>query len=187
MIELSLGEKLSKIQQEFKSKKSKFNSFGKYHYRSAEDILEALKPMNEKYSVYFTIEEKFLDQFEAGNLPPIIQSTATIWDAVTNMSIKAVSLVGVDLNQKGMQTPQQFGSASSYAKKYALGNLLLIDDTADPDASNKHGKDVPKPKKATKEDIEKAKKFLLAGGKMDSIKKKFVLTKAQEQELINLK
>lgn len=58
MKELDLNEKLSRIQQEFKSKKSKFNSFGKYYFRSAEDILEALKPMNEKYGVYFLIKEK---------------------------------------------------------------------------------------------------------------------------------
>ena len=68
---------------------------------------------------------------------PIIQSTATITDG--KGTIKATSVVGVDLNQKGMQAPQQFGSASSYGKKYALGNLFLIDDTQDSDATNTHG------------------------------------------------
>ena len=67
-------------------------------------------------------------------------STATIYDAKGDASISATALVGVDLAQKGMQVPQAFGSASSYGKKYALGNLLLIDDTADADATNNHGR-----------------------------------------------
>ena len=132
---MTIHEKLSKIQKEFKAKKSRFNSFGKYNFRSAEDILEALKPFNEKYNVYFKVDENYLGD-------AIIESTATIVDADGAMEITASAIVGVDLNQKGMQVPQQFGSASSYGKKYALGNLLLIDDTADADATNTHGKEV---------------------------------------------
>ena len=70
--------------------------------------------------------------------PPILSTTATISDAENQ--IKTSAIVGVDLNQKGMQTAQQFGAASSYGKKYALGNLFLIDDTEDSDATNDHGK-----------------------------------------------
>ena len=137
---MNIHEKLSKIQQEFKAKKSRFNSFGKYNFRSAEDILEALKPYNEKYNVYFTVNEKmFADFFNSeNNFPPIMKSTATIHDVEGGNTIKCSAIVGVDLNQKGMQVPQQFGSASSYGKKYALGNLLLIDDTADADAVQIH-------------------------------------------------
>ena len=94
-------------------------------------------------------------------------------------SIQATALVGVDLMQKGMQTPQQFGSASSYGKKYALGNLFLIDDTQDSDATNNHGKD-----KLT--DISKAKSYIKSGGKIDAIKQKYQLTSAQEAELKTL-
>lgn len=129
---MKLNEKLSAIQVEFKCKKSAYNSFGKYNFRKAEDILEALKPFNKKYGVYFTVDEDLI-------APTVIQSTATISDGEN--AIHAKSIVGVDLNQKGMQTPQQYGSASSYAKKYSLGNLLLIDDTQDSDASNKQGND----------------------------------------------
>ena len=75
-----------------------------------------------------------------------------------------------------MQTPQQFGTASSYGKKYALGNLFLIDDTADSDAVNTHGKDNLK-------DIEKAKSYIKSGGKLDAIKKKYQLTAQQEAAL----
>jgi hypothetical protein len=135
MKQLTLNEKLSKIQVEFKANKSKFNSFGKYNFRSAEDILEALKPYNEKYGVSFTINESLICEN-----PPVLKSTASIIDNNGINTIKAIAIVGVDLQQKGMQVPQQFGSASSYGKKYALGNLLLIDDTQDPDATNTHGK-----------------------------------------------
>lgn len=137
---MTLGEKLSAIQQEFKAKKSRYNSFGKYNFRSAEDILEGLKPFNKKYGVYFVVSENInTDPYDETPIP-IVVSTATIYDTQSDASIKATAVVGVDLAQKGMQVPQAFGSASSYGKKYALGNLLLIDDTADADATNNHGK-----------------------------------------------
>lgn len=135
---MTLGEKLSLIQQEFKAKKSRFNAFGKYNFRSAEDILEGLKPFNSKYKVYFTIREDVQGFADGGT--PIIVSTATAHDCESDTTIKATAVVGVDLAQKGMQKPQAFGSASSYGKKYALGNLLLIDDTADADATNGQNK-----------------------------------------------
>lgn len=132
---MELSEKLSRIQFEFKAKKGQYNSFGKYKFRSAEDILEALKPINEKYKVYFTINENLIN-----SNPPIIVSVATIWDCESSSRVDCQSVVGVDLEQKGMAMPQRYGSTSSYGKKYALGNLLLIDDTADADATNTHGK-----------------------------------------------
>jgi len=135
---MTLNEKLATIQTKFKSKKSRFNSFGKYNFRSAEDILEATKPYLWELGVSVVVTEKLVDnnfiQF------PMLESTATISDNLG--SIYATAIVGVDLDQKGMQMPQKFGSASSYGKKYALGNLFLIDDTQDAD----HGKADPKPK-----------------------------------------
>ena len=192
MKQLSLHEKLSKIQVEFKANKSKFNSFGKYNFRSAEDILEALKPFNEKYGVYFTIKEIL------GNIDglPIVTSYATIHDVDGVQEIGATSVVGVDLQQKGMQIPQAFGSASSYGKKYALGNLLLIDDTADADATNTHGKDVVK--NAPTEDDQKwlnintpeftkAIEYLKGGGSIEVIEKKYKLAAKTKQELLKVK
>ena len=169
---MSLHEKLSRIQVEFKANKSKWNGFGKYNFRSAEDILEALKPFNEKYAVYFVIKEHVTYN---GSLP-IMLSSATIYDVGGIESIEATAVVGVDLVQKGMQTPQAFGSASSYGKKYALGNLLLIDDTQDPD----HGKAEPVVKKAPLDvkdaAFEKAKEFVKGGGSIDTIKSKYDLS-----------
>ena len=170
---MTINEKLSQIQIRFKSKKSRFNSFGKYYFRSAEDILEAIKPFNKELGVYVTINEELV----ASEPVPVLKTTATLCDGTNHVSASA--LVGVDLNQKGMQTPQQFGAASSYGKKYALGNLFLIDDTQDSDATNTHGKD-----KLT--DISKAKTYIKSGGSVDAIKKKYQLTSAQEAELKTL-
>ena len=192
MKELSLHEKLSKIQVEFKANKSKFNSFGKYNFRSAEDILEALKPYNEKYGVSFTITERFIDTYAE---VPLLESTATIFDNNGINEIYATAIVGVDLQQKGMQVPQQFGSASSYGKKYALGNLLLIDDTQDPDATNTHGK----PAATITTEVEqkwlnigqpeftKAIEYLKGGGSIDVIEKKYKLAKKVKDELLKVK
>ena len=178
---MTIHEKLSKIQKEFKAKKSRFNSFGKYNFRSAEDILEALKPYNEKYNVYFKVDENYLGD-------AIIESTATIVDADGAMEITASAIVGVDLNQKGMQVPQQFGSASSYGKKYALGNLLLIDDTADADATNTHGKEVKaKPTLDINTDaFTKAKQYIESGGTLKAINQKYKLTQKALAELKKL-
>jgi len=171
---MTLQQKLAKIQTEFKSKKSRFNSFGKYYFRSAEDILEAIKPFELKYGVTVTVNEKLL----VDGPVPIIKTTATIHDE-KGMTLSTSAIVGVDLNQKGMQVPQQFGSASSYGKKYALGNLFLIDDTQDSDATNTHGKD-----KLT--DLDKAKSYIQSGGKLEAIKNKYQLTPQQEKELTTL-
>lgn len=194
MKELSLNEKLSRIQIEFKANKSRFNSFGKYNFRSAEDILEGLKPFNEKYGVSFTITEN-LASF-AGI--PIIESFATIYDNNGINEICCSAIVGVDLTQKGMQVPQQFGSASSYAKKYALGNLLLIDDTQDADAVNKHDKgvnpadlvDLSEDKKWLNKntpEFSKSIEYLKGGGNIEAIEKKYKLAKAVKDELLKVK
>ena len=184
MEKMLLHEKLSLIQKEFKANKSKFNSFGKYNFRSAEDILEALKPYNEKYKVSFIIQEKIVG---IDTWMPMIESKAIILDNNGVNEIIATAIVGVDLNQKGMQVPQQFGSASSYAKKYALGNLLLIDDTQDSDAINKHDKTPAKDdlkwlNKNTPE-FNKAIDYLKNGGNIATIESKYKMTKEVKDEL----
>ncbi len=174
---MKLSEKLSKIQEEFKAKKSRFNSFGKYNFRSAEDILEALKPFNKKYDVYFTISESIVETSPL----PIISSTASISNG--EESIIATAIVGVDLNQKGMQVPQQFGSASSYAKKYSLGNLLLIDDTQDSDATNSHDKTEKAWLNKNTPEFKKAVDFLKGGGNISKIQEKYKMSTDVKAEL----
>ena len=162
---MELNKKLSQIQSRLKAKKSKFNSFGKYNYRSAEDILEAIKPFLIEFDVTVTINEAISNIGD--NL--IMESAAIISDG--NQEIQAVALVAVDMEQRGMNAPQKFGSASSYAKKYALGNLFLIDDTADSDATNNHGKGAkPKLEGAA---LTKAKAFIKSGGSIEAIKGKY--------------
>ena len=176
---MTLNDKLTQIQTRFKSKKSRFNSFGKYNFRSAEDILEATKPYLSELGVIVKIDEELI----SNDMFPIMQSTATISDGKT--SIHATALVGVDLDQKGMQMPQKFGSASSYGKKYALGNLFLIDDTQDSDATNNHGKS-SSGHAGLLADIEKAKSYVKSGGTVEAIKKKYKLTPDQEKQLTTL-
>ena len=169
---MTLNNKLIEIQTRFKSKKSRFNSFGKYNFRSAEDILEATKPFLKELGVTVTIHEELI----ADSPMPVLKTVASIND--NENAITAEAIVGVDLNQKGMQVPQQFGSASSYGKKYALGNLFLIDDTQDSDATNTHGVDATT--------FNKAKDYVKSGGTVEAIKKKYKLTSSQEQELKTL-
>jgi len=182
---MNIREKLSTIQADFKAKKSRKNNFGNYMFRSAEDILEALKPYNKTQKVYFTIDENLtLGDF------PIMHSTAKIVDTESGDQITASAIVGIDLNQKGMQMSQKFGSASSYGKKYALGNLLLIDDTADSDATNTHDKPAQRQtlkaqvsntvvsQKPTVDmsNIDQAKKFLANGGLLKTLQEKYEIT-----------
>ena len=182
---MTLNDKLTTIQTKFKSKKSRFNSFGKYYFRSAEDILEATKPFLKELGITVTINEKVVDAFGNDSLPPMIESTAVISDGKDK--IEATAIVGVDLNQKGMQTPQQFGSASSYGKKYALGNLFLIDDTQDSDATNDHGKSTTTVKPSLSVNTQaftKATEYLKSGGDITAITKKY---KVSPEALAKLK
>jgi len=180
---MKLNEKLATIQTKFKSKKSRYNSFGKYNFRSAEDILEATKPYLLELKVSVIIKEQLISTEPF----PILETTAIITDGTD--AIHATAIVGVDLNQKGMQMPQKFGSASSYGKKYALGNLFLIDDTADSDATNSHGKaPVAKNTLTSEKDpaYPKAVEFIKKGGKLSAIKAKYNISKEIETKLTTL-
>ena len=169
-----LNQKLAIVQTKLKTKKTSYNAFGKYYFRKAEDILEAIKPFLLEQGVSVTISEEII----ATDPVPTLQTTATISDGEN--AISATAVVGVDLKQKGMQTAQQFGAASSYGKKYALGNLFLIDDTQDSDATNTHGKTM------SPVEVQKAKQYVKSGGQIDAIKKKYQLTPELEQELKTL-
>ena len=178
---MKLNDKLATIQTKFKSKKSRFNSFGKYYFRSAEDILEAIKPFLLEHGITVTINEELInDNF-------VIKTTATISDGES--AIHATAIVGVDAEQKGMQMPQRFGSASSYGKKYALGNLFLIDDTQDSDATNDHGQASVNAKQWLNRGsgpYHNAIDYIKSGGKVSSIKKKYSMNKDVEAELNEL-
>ena len=171
-----LNQKLAIVQTKLKTKKTSYNAFGKYYFRKAEDILEAIKPFLMEQGVSVIIREEIISTDPV----PTLQTTATISDGEN--AISATAVVGVDLNQKGMQTAQQFGAASSYGKKYALGNLFLIDDTQDSDATNDHGNSnvVKKLKEKKKlvlhkgtDSFNKAMEYVKAGGKLKTIEAKY--------------
>lgn len=126
---MTILEKLSKIQSEIKVPKTLHNSFGGYNYRSAEGIQEAFKPYATKYGVALIPTQELV---MIGNRY-YVQSTATLYDIETGESIKAVAHAREAESKKGMDESQITGTASSYAKKYALSALLLLDDSKDAD------------------------------------------------------
>lgn len=180
---MTILEKLQRIQLELKAPKNQYNSFGKYKYRSAEDILEAIKPFETKYNVLFKISEALNEV--AGR--PFIQSEAKVIDVdVTDResSITSQAVAIIDFDAKGMQMPQRTGAASSYAKKYSLGNLLLLDDTKDSDATNTHGKSKPQLKLGSPE--YKRVKLALSEGRatIDLVKTKYTVSAEIEKSLM---
>lgn len=128
-------KQLINIQAELKAPKNQFNSFGKYHYRNAEDILEALKPLLKKHECTLTLN----DEIKTAGSIMYVESTATLCHEGDCISVTAQA--GIDPNRKGMDIAQAFGASSSYARKYALSGLFLLDDSKDADATNTHGKE----------------------------------------------
>lgn len=131
-----LINKMVKIQSELKAPKNQVNSFGKYKYRSCEDIIEAVKPLLAKQGLYMKISDEII---EVGG-KNYVEATVTITDGEHSVSAQAVARESVD--KKGMDDAQQTGATSSYARKYALNGIFGIDDTKDADATNTHGREV---------------------------------------------
>lgn len=179
---MGIYEKLSKIQEELKAPKGQYNSFGKYKYRSCEDILEAVKPLlvKNKLSLQLydelivvgestptTYEETYYDKdlkrensriVVTGNQRYYIKATARLLDIEDNSTMENTAYAREDETKKGMDGSQITGTASSYARKYALNGLFLIDDTKDADTDEYHNQNTEqevKVKKITKEQIKK--------------------------------
>jgi len=170
-------KELIAIQSELKAPKNQFNAFGKYKYRSCEDILEAVKPLLLKYGCTLTIYDEVK---EVGGIV-FIESTASIQKDLEGRSVTAQA--GIDPTRKGMDIAQSFGSSSSYSRKYALSGLLLIDDTKDPDSTNDHG---GKKEELTPTHVKwQGAKDSLASGKvtLEQIKSVYILT-AQNEKLL---
>lgn len=128
---------LGKIQAELKAPKDLYNKFGDYRYRSAESILEAVKPLLAQHGLVLTVT----DSMESVGGRIYVKATATVFDGDTHLSVSAFAREAE--SRKGMDDSQVTGSTSSYARKYALNGLFLIDDTKDADATNDHGKGQP--------------------------------------------
>lgn len=169
--------KLLKIQNELKAPKSQRNTFGNYNYRSAEDILEAVKPLLLKYELTMTIS----DELECIGERYYVKSTVYIQDKERAVSTTAFAREAE--SKKGMDESQITGAASSYARKYALNGMFAIDDTKDADFNNKHGKDEPKEepktKKATQKQVDELTELLSPEALLKA--KKFFLNKGIEK------
>lgn len=130
-------KKLIEIQKELKVPKNQFNKFGNYKYRSCEDIVEAVKPLCAKHECLLTLSDQMISVGER----VYVCATATISHGEESVTVSGWAREAE--TQKGMSDSQITGSASSYARKYALNGLLAIDDTKDDDATNNHGKKIP--------------------------------------------
>lgn len=160
---MSVYEKLAAVQRELKAPKGQFNSFGKYKYRSCEDILEALKPVLSKNGCAVVLSdsvEQVGDRF-------YICATATITDYETHEQVHNTAFAREDTDKKGMDGSQITGTASSYARKYALNGLFLIDDTKDADTDAYH-------EQTTGEKHKEEPKIAAATAKANEVKKLLV-------------
>jgi hypothetical protein len=171
------------IQGRLKAPKNQRNSFGNYNYRSCEDILEAVKPLLKEHNLVLNLTDETM---QIGEIY-FIQANAVISDGDKSIAVKAQA--GVQPNKKGMDIAQSFGASSSYARKYALNGLFLIDDTKDADAMNTHEDEEetldnkPWLQKNTPQ-FENAKKALADGFKITDIRKKYKVSKEVANLLI---
>ena len=166
-------QRLINVQSRLKAPKSQYNSFGKYAYRNQEDILEAVKPLLAENGLVMTVSDEIIG---VGELM-IVRAVVNVTDGTD--SIKVSASAGIDTNRKGMDIAQSFGASSSYARKYALNGMFLIDDTKDADATNTHGKDAAVATPAAKPQVKGDDMFQKA---IDSMKEKG--TKEQYDKII---
>lgn len=159
--------KLQQIQSKLKAPKSQFNAFGKYNYRSCEDILEAVKPLLAECGAAITITDKVV---MLGN-HFYVEATATFM--VEDKALCVTAFAREAEEKKGMDAAQVTGAASSYARKYALNGLLLIDDTKDSDATNKHGKEAEGAQPLTAAELIKRIEAAQALPELENIAKKY--------------
>ena len=151
---MKINEKLMNIQANLKAPKNQYNSFGKYKYRSCEDILEAVKPLLKENKMTLIIS----DTIEGVNNKNYVKATVILTDVENGDKIESTAFAREADNKKGMDDSQITGATSSYARKYALNGLFGIDDTKDSDSTNTHGKDKskspkPKPKSKSKDTV----------------------------------
>lgn len=134
MKEQTFQQRLINVQSRLKAPKGQYNSFGKYSYRNQEDVLEALKPLLAENELVLTLSDSIHEIFG------LVYVESKVRVSYGSEEIIVTAQAGIDPNRKGMDIAQSFGSSSSYARKYALNAMFLIDDTKDADSTNTHGK-----------------------------------------------
>lgn len=147
---MNVYEKLAVIQQELIAPKNQYNSFGKYNYRSCEDILEGLKPCLQKVKAAVTVSDELVQIGERY----YIKATATLYDAESSESVSNTAYAREDEGKKGMDVSQVTGATSSYARKYALNGLFCIDDVKDADTRDNRQNEATEQAKAEEQQKE---------------------------------
>lgn len=150
---MSVYEKLMKVQAELKAPKGQYNSFGKYKYRSCEDILEAVKPLNAKHGVVLTVGDEVVEISSRF----YVKATATLVDIESGEKVTNTALAREDDAKKGMDGSQITGTASSYARKYCLNGLYCIDDTKDADTDEYRHQQERKPQESKPQECQYVK------------------------------
>lgn len=155
---MAVREKLLAVQAELKAPKGQTNSFGKYKYRSCEDILESVKPLLKKYNATLVIS----DSLELIGERYYIKATATFQDVETDGTIENTAYARESAEKKGMDDSQVTGATSSYARKYALNGLFLIDDTKDADTDEYRNQQKSKEERDFDKKVEDDKKAIIS-------------------------
>ena len=172
---------LKEIQQALKVGKGQWNEFSKFHYRKCEDILEAVKPLLKEHNATVTLSDAVV---EMGGIPVLV-ATATYTDS-DGKSTSSTACAGVDIRKKGMDVAQSFGSSSSYARKYALGGLFLIDNNEDPDSQDHRQSTGVTPKPALDDALMAQVVQAIIDGKRTKadLENKYALTDHQRAQII---
>lgn len=152
---MNVYEKLANVQSALKAPKGQYNSFGKYKYRSCEDIVESVKPLLKANGLLLTLSDELVnisDRF-------YVKATATIIDTAEGKTISVCAFAREEETKKGMDGSQVTGASSSYARKYALNGIFAIDDTKDSDSTNTHGQEQPAQQEHPRQEQPKGKQM----------------------------
>ena len=168
----SIAEKLSKIQTSIKAPKNLYNSFGKYKYRNAEGICEAVKPFLDQHKCYLILED---DMVEIGGRI-YVKATASLHDNESDGFVSSTAFARESESKKGMDDSQITGTASSYARKYALNGLFLLDDTKDADSDEYH-----KQNDSSYEKNDEAEQKKIESSKISDIKVKALMERCKKE------
>ena len=181
---MEFKEKLQKIQCELKAPKNLYNSFGKYKYRNAEGICEAVKPMLEKYKVILTLSDDIIQVGERY----YIKATVSLKDVESDGFIDTTAMARESLDKKGMDESQITGTASSYARKYALNGLFLLDDTKDADSDEYHNqtKKDDQPSAKEQKEVENIKHQKISELKVKAIQAAIAKERIDPQSVLNV-
>lgn len=181
---MEFKEKLQKIQCELKAPKNLYNSFGKYKYRNAEGICEAVKPMLEKYKVILTLSDDIIQVGERY----YIKATASLKDVESDGFIDTTAMARESLDKKGQDDSQITGTASSYARKYALNGLFLLDDTKDADSDEYHNqtKKDDQPSAKEQKEVETIKHQKISDLKVKAIQAAIAKERIDPQSVLNV-